>query len=115
MDSAEPGQLSLQVADSLTKTAQLSGHAQVGAADVAEKSLSHDGRSSLRPWHRARLQARWTACGDEMEKGQRGGLMAPEDFIRAAVRPKSAEDSWLTKAAALPPRAGRPALDSWRE
>jgi hypothetical protein len=67
------GELGLQVADPLAETAQLSGQALVRAADVAEKSLSHDGRSSFPSWHHARLKARCTADGDRMEKASAAG------------------------------------------
>jgi len=114
----QPGELSFQVADPLAQAAQFVGDALVRPADVAEKSLSHDGRSSLPSWHHARLKARCTTDGDRMEKGmekgtvprQRGGLMIPAEVKRAAVRPKSAADSCLTKATAAPPLAGCPAL-----
>src|SRR5689334_2237135 len=52
---------------------------------------------------------RWRSDGES----QRGGLMTPADVKRAAVRPKSAADSCLTKATALPPLVGCPALLSW--
>jgi hypothetical protein len=63
----QPGELSLQVADPLAETAELGGHALVRPADVAEKSLSHDGCSSSPSWHHARLKARCMTDGDRME------------------------------------------------
>ena len=39
----QPGQLGLQIADTLAETVQLGGHALVRPADVAEESLRHDG------------------------------------------------------------------------
>ena len=42
----QPGQLGFQVAYPLAKTMQFGGHPLVRSADVAEKSLRHDGSSS---------------------------------------------------------------------
>jgi hypothetical protein len=69
----QAGELGLQIADPLAQTAQFGGDALVGPADVAEKSLSHDGRSSLPSWHHARLKARCTTDGDRMEKASGAG------------------------------------------
>ena len=44
----QPGQLGFQVADPPAKAVQLGGHPVVRPADMAEKSLRHDGISSYR-------------------------------------------------------------------
>jgi hypothetical protein len=69
----QPGELSFQVADPLAQAAQFGRDALVRPADVAEKSLSHDGRSSLPSWHHARLEARCMTDGDRMEKASAAG------------------------------------------
>ena len=69
----EPGELSFQVADPLAQTAHFGGYALVRPADVAEKSLCHDGRSSFPSWHHARLKARCMTGGDRMEKVSAAG------------------------------------------
>src|SRR5689334_16792274 len=69
----QPGELSFQVADPLAQTAQLGGYTLVRPADVAEKSLCHDGRSSFPSWHHTRLKARCMTDGDRMEKASAAG------------------------------------------
>jgi hypothetical protein len=65
--------LGLQIADPPAETAQLGRETLVRPADVAEKSLSHDGRSSFPSWHHAQLKATCMADGDRMEEFSAGG------------------------------------------